>query len=164
MAVSGTVIVALRCRDGALIGADSQATDLAARVRWAVTKLRQVAGHPLVIGFSGSMGSADRIWDALRASPIGWGNVRNRVDLQRELDKRFRPEYAAAQQRNHPLTPISEIAIWGLCIAYIDGEPRILEYETSGESCWHDFFHAIGSGSQTAYGSTGRSAAETYQD
>ncbi len=34
---------------------------------------------------------------------------------------------------------------------WAENEPRILEFEINGDSSYHDYFHAIGSGANTAY-------------
>ncbi len=149
MAATGTVIVALRHREGVLIGADSQATDPHAQVRWPVTKLRRVGSLPFVIGFSGSMGSAERILDALDAAGIRPNQLDRKVRFQTYLDGLLKPEYAAAAGR--AANPYQPIPIWGLAAGCVEREARILEYEASGDSSWHDHFHAIGSGAATAY-------------
>jgi 20S proteasome alpha/beta subunit len=149
MAASGTVIAALRHRDGVLIGADSQASDPIALVRWAVTKLRRIGALPFVIGFSGSMGSAERIFDALDAAGIRPNQLDRKARFQTYLDGLLKPEYTAAAGRS--ANPFQPIPIWGLAGACIEREARILEYEASGDSSWHEHFHAIGSGAPTAY-------------
>ena len=149
MAASSTVIAALRHRDGVLIGADSQATDPNALVRWPVTKLRRIGNLNLVTGFSGSMGTAERVFDALADANLRPNQMDRKLRFQGVLDGLIKPEYASALARS--LEPRSPILIWGLAAACVEGETRILEYEASGDSSWHEYFHAIGSGAPTAY-------------
>lgn len=151
MGASGTVIAALRHRDGVLIGADSQASDPTAGVRWPCSKIRRLGSASMVMGFSGSMGSAERIFAALDAATITAKHLRDPVKLQRFIDRMVAPEYKDAQKRSFSPKGVPPIAIWGLGAVCAGGEPSILEYEVSGDSGWHDYFHAIGSGSQTAY-------------
>lgn len=152
MAASGTVIAALSYDSGVLIGADSQATDQLVGVRWTVTKLRQIRDYPFVLGFSGSIGAADRILDGLATTNIDWNALRSRGDLQRVLDEIPIPEYKAASGRPSGLPQgLDEIAIHGLAAVTVESRHRILEYEMSGDSGWHDYFQAIGSGRSTAY-------------
>lgn len=149
MAGSATVIAALRHRDGVLIGADSQASDLNANVRWPVTKLRRVGGLPLVVGFSGSMGTAERIFDTLAAANVRPNQLDRKLRFQTFLDGLVKGEFMAAIARG--IDPNMPLRMWGLAAACVEGEARILEYEATGDSSWHDHFHAIGSGAGTAY-------------
>jgi ATP-dependent protease HslVU (ClpYQ) peptidase subunit len=151
VAASSTVIAALRHKAGVLIAADSQASDPAAEVRWAVTKCRRIGSVNLVIGFAGSLGSAERIFTALNAANLRPNQLDKQVRFQKALDAIVKPEYEAASQRAYPPRGWDKIAIWGLAATCVEAEPRILELEMSGDSCWHDYFHAIGSGASTAY-------------
>lgn len=151
MAGSATVIVALRHRDGVLIGADSQASDMNAMVRWPVTKLRRIGGLPFVIGFSGSMGTAERIFAALSSANVRPNQLQRTARFQSFLDDLIKNEFMAAIARG--IDPNMPLRMWGLAAACVEGEARILEYEPSGDSSWHEHFHAIGSGAPTAYAS-----------
>jgi hypothetical protein len=95
------------------------------------------------------MGTAERIFDALGAANIRPNQLDRKARFQTFLDGIVKPEYTAAVARS--LIPQQPIRIWGLAGACIEGEARILECEVSGDSCWHDYFHAIGSGAPTAY-------------
>jgi 20S proteasome alpha/beta subunit len=149
VAATGTVIAALRHRDGVLIGADSQASDFNAQVRWPCTKLRRIGGQPFVAGFSGSLGSAERIFGALDGANLRPNQLQRKARLQTFLDGVVKPEYVAALARSP--NPNAPIPIWGLAAGCVEAEPRILEFEPSGDSMWHEYFHAIGSGAPTAY-------------
>jgi 20S proteasome alpha/beta subunit len=151
VAESATVIAALRYRTGVLIAADSQASDPAAQVRWPITKIKHIRSLPFAMGFSGSTGSGERIFTAMNAATIYPKQLQTRVGLQRVIDGVVKPEYKMASERAYPPRGFDRIAIWGLGAVCTGAEPGILEYEISGESCWHDFFHAIGSGARTAY-------------
>lgn len=41
--------------------------------------------------------------------------------------------------------------LWGLSVFWAEGSSHILEHETSRDCCFHEYFHAVGSGSNTAY-------------
>jgi 20S proteasome alpha/beta subunit len=155
MSNTGTIIVALKYRDGVLIGADSQASDPPppgtdqTGVRWTVTKLRQIGKSPIVTGFSGSWGTAERVLDKLSATKLYPGQMADRASIQKALEKDLVPEVNAALQRYY--TGHADKPLVGLSAMWIAGEPLILEHEWSGDSCWHPHFHAAGSGKQTAY-------------
>ena len=145
--------MALRYDGGVLICSDSQATDPVARVRWATTKLRQVQTHPIVMGHSGSLGSAQRVDGKLAELDLRAQSFQKRARVQGALDRVLDEEHAALAQRSQPPpgTPIGEITLWSLAAIWVEDAPSIIEYEANGEGCWHDNFHAIGSGASTAY-------------
>ncbi len=95
------------------------------------------------------MGSAERIFDALDAAGIRPNQLDRKARFQTFMDGLLKPEYVAAAART--ANPYQPIPIWGLAGGCIERETRILEYEASGDSSWHEHFHAIGSGAATAY-------------
>ena len=153
MPVSSTVIIALRYRDGVLICSDSQATDEVAGARWSTQKLSQVQAHPIVFGHSGSLGSAQRVDTNLEEMSLHRSQFEKRARLQKALDRVLVAEHKAIAERSYPPPNVSgyDIALLSLAAVWADGKPQIIEYEINGESSWHDNFHAIGSGAQTAY-------------
>ena len=44
-----------------------------------------------------------------------------------------------------------DVVLWGLTAFWAEEAAHIMEYEVSGDSCFHDHFHAIGGGGPTAY-------------
>jgi len=142
---STTVITALKFQGGVILGADSQATDRVANVRWQVEKPVQVHSYPCVIGISGSMGMGSRVKDDILAD--SWHpNMFRRRDLVRDaIDRSFVRTYERIAERG------GQIPLWGLSAFWAEGNPHILEHETSRDCCFHEYFHAVGSGSQTAY-------------
>jgi 20S proteasome alpha/beta subunit len=153
MVTSMTIIAALKYQGGVVIGADSQASDLIAQVRWPVDKLRCVPGGlPCVIGFSGSMGKADQARTAMAGKPMHANTFKKRELVHDALDACLAPVYEAIQRANHPPTAfIPGIALWGLAAMWAENAPQILEFEINGDSSFHEYFHAIGSASATAY-------------
>ena len=151
MPTSSTVLVALKYRNGVLVGADSQASDAVAEVRWPVQKVRRVGSHPLLLGFSGSVGTSDRAFERLATAKFRPTTFEKRGRLQEFLDRELRPEYESAAKRQSPAPNAHRIGIWGIAAAWVEGQGEILEYELSGDSSWHEHFHAVGSGARTAY-------------
>ena len=151
MPASSTVLVALKYRDGVLVGADSQASDPAAMVRWPVQKVSQIGSNPLVVGFSGSVGTSDRIFERLAEAKFRKTTFEKRRRLQDFLDRELRPEYEAVRLRKNPAPGFDPPGVWGVAGTWVQGQGAILEYELSGDSSWHQYFHAAGSGARTAY-------------
>jgi len=71
--------------------------------------------------------------------------------VQTAIDRALQPVYEAIQQNIKPPVPLLDVGLTGLAVLWAANEPQILEREINGDSCFHDYFHAIGSGSQTAY-------------
>lgn len=160
MPFTGTVIAGLVYRSGVLIGSDSQASDpqpgivagnLMVGVRWTTSKLRTVGPHPLVAGFSGQTGTSERLFAALDAASIHPNQFRKRLLVQNALDRIYKPEYVAAAARSAPPPGMVPIMVQGLAAVWAEGGPGLVEHELNGDSSWHDYFHAIGSGKPTAY-------------
>ena len=130
---------------GAILAADSQASDREAQVRWEVEKPAQIGQFPCVVSISGSMGMADRV----KADLLGrsWqATTFARPDRVRSLiDASYVKIYKAIEDRNRL------IDLWGLAAFWAEGSVHILEHERSGDCCFHPSFHAIGSGAKTAY-------------
>jgi len=152
MAQSATVIAALKFSDGVLIAADSQASDLAAQVRWPVGKVVRIGQHPLVVGFGGSMGMGDRAKKAIADLGLRPTTFKKCELIQAAIDRALEPIYEAIQTNNKPPAPnVWAIGLTGLAVFWAGDAAHILEREINGDSCFHNCFHAIGSGSQTAY-------------
>lgn len=159
MPTTGTIIAGLVYRDGALIGADSQASDpmLGAvgatprGVRWETSKLKRVGNHPLVTGFSGNTGTSERLFRVLEAATIHANQFNKRLTIQNQLDRIYRPEYEGAAARSMPPPGIAPIAIHGLAAIWAEDQAGLLEHEMNADSGWHDHFQAIGSGKMTAF-------------
>ena len=152
MGTSTTIIAALNFDGGVVIGADSQASDMIAEVRWPVEKLDRVRDHPMVLGFSGQMGSAERARQAVEAVSLSTNTFKRRDRVRNALEGCLAPEY----ERIKSNIPSSSRSVWditiGALIAYwAEDAPHILEFEFNGDCCFHPRFHAIGSGVDTAY-------------
>lgn len=149
MAISSTLIIALRFKTGVVFASDSQASDLVQAVRWPVTKAKKIEPYPLVMAFSGSLGISERARE-----DVGKSTLRTSVFKKREL---VREAIASALKKHY--TWVSEfpsqkgqpLLLWALAACFAEGKPQIIEFETSGDSCFHEHFHGIGSGGGTAY-------------
>jgi len=151
VAESSTIIAALRFQGGVIIGADSQVSDTTALVRWPLEKLERVGAHPIVLGFSGSLGRAQKARANLEAARLHSSQFNKRELVRAVFDSTLAPIYKDITSKNHPGSNWPQLALWGLSAVWAGGGPHILEFEINGDSCFHDYFHAIGSASQTAY-------------
>lgn len=152
MSTSRTLIAALRFQGGAVIAADSQASDSAALVRWPIEKLERVGSHPCVVGLSGSVARGQAARSKLEALRLHtntfdkWERVRNAVATC------LSPIYREIKQANDTAQrEIYQTALWGLLVYWAEGEPHILECGLNGDIEHHEHFHAIGSAAKTAY-------------
>lgn len=145
MPASTTVITALKFQGGVILGSDSQATDTVAGVKWTVEKPVQVKSHPCVISMSGSVGMATRVKDSILNGQWHPNMFRKRDLVRDAIDRGFKETYKEIADRNRA------IPLWGLSVFWAEGSAHILEHELSGDCSFHDYFHTIGSGSQTAY-------------
>lgn len=151
VAETATIIAALKFKDGVVIAADSQASDEVARVRWPVEKLEAIGDKPLVLGFSGSVGMAQRARRGLEEATLRPNTFNKRHLVQDAMDRCFAPIYKRIREDIHPPVDIWKVALWGLSAFWAENAPQILENEPSSDSSFHDYFHAIGSAAKTAY-------------
>ena len=152
MSNSTTIITALKFKGGVVIGADSQVSDPVGSVRWPVEKLEPIGGHSCVVGFSGSLGRAQRARQDLNESKLTTSAFKKASTICGFFEKTLAPHYTTIQARwNKPPDKNFEVALWGLAAFWAEDSPQILELEMNGDSCLHNYFHAIGSGTNTAY-------------
>lgn len=152
MAESTTIIAALKFQGGVVIAADSQASDTVVAIRWPVQKLCCLGSHPCVFGFSGAVARSQRALVALEAIPL-YPNMFDKRDRIRDaIDRCLSPIYHQIKQANQGVQiDIFRTALWGLVVYWAEESPHILEYGLNGDSEFHNYFHAIGSGANTAY-------------
>ena len=152
MGTSTTIIAALNFDGGVVIGADSQASDMIANVRWPIEKLDRVRDLPMVLGFSGQEGSAERARQAVERLSLSTNTFKRRDRVRNALEGCLAPEYDRIKTDNPPLNrSIWDITIGALIAYWAEDAPHILEFEYNGDCCFHPHFHAIGSGTDTAY-------------
>ena len=65
----------------------------------------------------------------------------------------LKPFYDEIKEQNGKVLQgsIFEIGLWGLIACWSEQAPHIIEYELNGDHDTHQWFHAIGSGTSTAY-------------
>ena len=154
MGESTTIIAALKFQGGVVVGADSQASDIVAGVRWPVDKLdRLPGGHACVLGFGGSSGRAEQARAALAAKPLHANQFRKREQVRAALVRCLAPIYDDIKQANPnpPASDLWKITLAGLAGLWAEDDGQILEFEYNGDSSFQPHFHAIGSGTATAY-------------
>lgn len=158
MAASATIIAALKYNGGVVIAADSQASDTVGEVRWQIEKLDCIGNYPLVVGFSGDVGMgqrARRMLEEAATQPkrtLHPNMFQKRDRIRDALDRYFMPVYQKIKECNYPPTAlVPQVSLRGLVAYWAEDAPRILEYDITGTSMFHDCFHAIGSAADTAY-------------
>lgn len=152
MGASMTIIAALKFEGGVVIASDSQASDISSRVRWEIEKLDRIGNHPLVLGFSGSVGMAERARKALEEANLHPNTFKKRDLIRDAMERCFDPIYKTINRKKAlPVHRVNELSICGLAAYLAENAPQILEYDINCDFTYHDYFHAIGSGSNTAY-------------
>lgn len=154
MADSATVIVALRYRDGIVFASDSQASDLVQRVRWETTKARQVGDHPLVMAFSGNMGVARRARSSVEGRSFKATTFQRRERGRKMIESALAEHYDWIASRMKPESAFKEVVgmpqMVVLAACWAEDSPTIIEYGQDGDSEFHEYFHAVGSGATRA--------------
>ncbi len=152
MSESATIIAALKFEGGVVIAGDSQASDPVGGVRWPVEKLDCVGGHPCVLGFSGSVARAQQARSKLEATQLHPNMFKKRNKIRDAVDRCLIPVYRQIKQSNDGvLRDIYRTSLWGLLAYWAEEAPHILECGINGDIELHEYFHAIGSGANTAY-------------
>ena len=155
MAQSSTVVIALKFDGGVVLAADSQASEPVGGVRWEVEKLEAINNLPVVVVFSGNTGIAGKAREALQDRLKRPTQVEKIVRIRGNLEDSLRPVYDEIKRSNQYVTQFTrgmwEINLWGLIGCWSEGGPHIIEHELSADSDTHEWFHAIGSGTNTAY-------------
>jgi 20S proteasome alpha/beta subunit len=151
MAETATIIAALKFTDGVVIASDSQASDVVAQVRWPIEKLDRIDDKPLVVGFSGSVGMGQRARRGLEETNLYPNAFNKRHIVQATMDRCLAPIYKKIKEETHTPANIPQVCLWGLSVFWAENAPQIFENEITGDSSFHDYFHAIGSAANTAY-------------
>ena len=152
MSQSSTVIIAIKFDGGVVIAADSQASDMTSMVRWRIGKVHQINNFPLIVGFSGSVGSSDRMREALEQNRFHNNMFKRRGRIRNAIEQCLKPEFQRISENPDVLKhPMWKITVNGLVVYWSENSPHIVEIEPNGDLCFHEHFHAIGSGTQTAY-------------
>jgi len=148
-----TVVLALRCADGVVLGSDSQITDGARGLSYPAQKLHPF-GDTAAWGGSGSRAvlyDLERLFDGSTAAVLGSENIGHAVQervvpvLRRHYDQ-FVEEVPGEKQSG--ATP----ATYVLTAGYADGVPFIVDIDPHGLIGRYEEvgFHAVGSGAAMA--------------
>jgi proteasome beta subunit len=149
-----TLVVAIICSDGVVIGAESASSDLEAGTKQAAEKLQQLGKHSVVYGGSGDYGLIMKLNEEL--IPLG-----NRPSLPKKVHQEIKryvvPEMAEAckQHSPYPQAPYHQPPCAILLFAgVINKQPWILEIEKDGRDTYYGpplgNFAAIGGGKTLA--------------
>ena len=148
-----TVVLALRCVDGVVLGSDSQITDSARGLSYPAQKLHSF-GSTAAWGGSGSRAvlfDLEQLFDGCAAAVLGAENIGHAVQervvpvLRRHYDQ-FVDEVPGEKQSG--ATP----ATYVLAAGYADGVPFIVDIDPHGLIGRYEEvgFHAVGSGAAMA--------------
>lgn len=148
-----TVVLAVRCADGLVIGADSQITDSDRGLSYPATKLHTLGDHA-AWGGSGSRAVLNELEGMFDANPA---SVVDAADVARALQDAVLPVL-----KRHYATFIPEIpgkppggatpATYVLAAGYAGGQPFLVDIDPHGLIGRYEEvgFHAIGSGAAMA--------------
>lgn len=150
---SMTLIVAIGCSDGIVMGADSATTDTTSGTKQASIKIEQLKGLPILCGGSGDVGLLQNIRESLEVLKIAPKFKNTRQAIKRLVV----PELVEARDLHVPLQlqgfniPPTASLLMG-CVQ--NNLPFILEIEMDGRDTVYDknlgLFAAIGSGKSLA--------------
>jgi 20S proteasome alpha/beta subunit len=148
-----TVVLALRCADGVVLGSDSQITDSARGLSYPAQKLHPF-GDTAAWGGSGSRAvlfDLEQLFDGSAAAVLGSENIGHAVQervvpvLRRHYDQ-FVEQVPGEKQSG--ATPATYVLVAG----YAEGQPFIVDIDPHGLIGRYEEvgFHAVGSGSAMA--------------
>lgn len=148
-----TLIVAIGCTDGIVMGADSATTDVTSGTKQSSIKIEQVGSLPILCGGSGDVGLLQNIREGLELLRLAPKFRVTRQAIKRivvpEL-KEARDLHVPQQLQGFNVPPIASM-LFG-CVQ--NGLPFILEIELDGRDTTYDknlgSFAAIGSGKSLA--------------
>lgn len=144
-----TLIVAIGCSDGVVIGADSASSDMDSGIKQPSEKIRRIGERNILFGGSGDVGLLQNINESL----ADFTQQPNLKRIRQQIKKRVVPELAEAVSSHSPYPQpgynVPPCAIL-LFVGIQDGKPWILEIEKDGRDTIYDEglgnFAAIGSG------------------
>lgn len=148
-----TLILAIGCEDGVVIGADSAASDAESSTQQLVPKIKQIGDQPILYGGSGDAGLLQKVDESLCTI-----NLKNNLkNTRRELKKCILPELqeSAREHVHYPQPPFHQppIAIL-LFVGVLENKPWIIEVERDNRDTFFGkdfgYFCAIGSGKPLA--------------
>lgn len=148
-----TLIVALGCSDGAILASDSASTNVEAKVKQKIDKIKSWLQAKMLSGGSGDHGLIQKINDELKKVHT----KRSVIDFRKELVSKINPLQKAAIE-NYVHIPGEEPKPANAAVlfsAIVGNSPQIIEIDKNGTDTSYDkelgSFHAIGSGDTYAH-------------
>lgn len=150
---SETLVLAMACDDGVVIGADSANSDVDSGIKLTTEKIKQIKNSPILYGGSGDVGLLQKIQDGLGS----WTPPLSMKRIRQELKKIIVPELHESAMLHAPYPalgfnapPVAIMLFAGVC----NRIPWILEIEKDGRDTFYGKemgnFAAIGSGKPLA--------------
>ena len=150
-----TLIVALACNNGIVMGSDSASTDPITGTKQPVIKIQQLKGSPILFGGAGDVGLIQKLVDAVNG--VTFPKNAKFSSVRRLIRHACLPDIrdAATTHVRHLLPGYDIPPTAVLLFACIHNKyPYILEIEADGRDTVYDenlgSFHAIGSGKALA--------------
>lgn len=150
-----TLIVALACRDGIVMGADSASTDPTTETKTSVIKIQRLGKNPIIFGGAGDLGLIQKVMEALDELTIPTSaKFSNARRLIRQTCLPLLREAAETHIR-HFIPGYETPPTASLLFACIHKKsPFILEIDADGRDTVYDknlgYFRAIGRGTAVA--------------
>src|SRR5260370_32167354 len=150
-----TLIIAIGCNNGIVMGSDSASSDPITGTKQAVKKIQQLGNHPVIFGGAGDVGLIQKIVEELN-------DLKIRRSAKFKLTRRLIQEACLPDMREARDNHISHSATGYhvpptaiLLFAFVHNKsPHIFEIEADGRDTIYDqnfgFFNAIGSGKALA--------------
>lgn len=127
-----TLIMAVGCKDGAILASDSSSADALSGVKIAVNKVRRIAGQPILWGGSGDVGTIQKFEAQLSGFNTSGGLQKVRAELQRRIVVALKDAYGSwvnVPQNAGLGGPPSATALFA---GIVSGKVFVLEVERDG--------------------------------
>lgn len=149
-----TLVLAMACGEGIVMGADSASSDLDSGMKQLTEKIKRIGQAPILYGGSGDVGLIQKISDGLSSLVVPSSLKRIRQEIKKIVVSELRDskdDHVPYPLPGYNIPPIGVLLCAGVC----NGIPWILEVEKDGRDTMYGGadlggFAAIGSGKPLA--------------
>ena len=107
------------------------------------------------MAFSGSLGVSERARKSVEEKGFRSNTFHKRERVQKMIGSGLDEHYKWIGERMVKGSAFDQVIGYpkmsALAACFAEGEPQIIEFELSGDSYFHEYFHALGSGGKTSY-------------